>query len=79
MGQANFYGEEHDVVTYGIFEPNDYNWVFSGDINVVESKHYKILTCGKHSFYKEKLAWSALKMTLGVKELKHIANSLKFS
>jgi hypothetical protein len=25
-------------------------------------------------FYKEKLAWGALKMTLGIRELKHVSN-----
>jgi hypothetical protein len=59
--------------------PKDYDWIFCGDLNIVEKMEDKISACGHILSNKEKFAWQKLKDVLNIKELRHSQHGQKIS
>jgi hypothetical protein len=57
--------------------PKDYDWIFCGNLNIVEKMEDKTSTCGRILSNKENFAWKKLKDVL--KEPMHSQHGLKFS
>jgi exonuclease III len=59
--------------------PKDCEWIFCGDLNIVEKMEDKTSACGHMLSNKEKFAWQKLKDVLNIKEPIHSQHGLKFS